>query len=56
MQEEKEVWGAYLLWFFAGFLGFHKFYLNKIGMGISYIFTAMGSSLHLTFEQSAFET
>ena len=39
MQEEKEVWGAYILWFFAGFLGFHKFYLNKTGMGVLYIFT-----------------
>lgn len=31
---------AYLLWFFFGFLGAHKFYLGKVGMGILYIFTA----------------
>lgn len=30
---------AYLLWFFLGYLGFHKFYLDKIGVGILYIFT-----------------
>lgn len=31
---------AYLLWFFLGFVGVHKFYVNKIGIGILYIFTA----------------
>jgi TM2 domain-containing membrane protein YozV len=30
---------AYLLWFFLGFLGIHKFYLNKTGIGILYMFT-----------------
>jgi len=30
---------AYLLWFFLGFLGVHKFYLEKIGVGILYLFT-----------------
>ena len=30
---------AYLLWFFFGVLGIHKFYLNKVGMGILYFFT-----------------
>lgn len=30
---------AYLLWFFLGGLGAHKFYLGKIGMGILYLFT-----------------
>lgn len=30
---------AYLLWFFVGALGVHKFYLGKVGMGIAYIFT-----------------
>ena len=28
---------AYLLWFFLGGLGIHKFYLHKWGMGIVYI-------------------
>ncbi|MBN2509548.1 MAG: TM2 domain-containing protein [Spirochaetales bacterium] len=32
---------AYFLWFVSGFgaLGLHRFYLNKIGSGILYIFT-----------------
>jgi TM2 domain-containing membrane protein YozV len=40
MIKERELWVAYLLWFFLGFVGVHKFYLNKIGMGILYFFTA----------------
>ena len=36
---QKKLWLAYLLWFFGGFLGIHKFYLEKIGMGIIYILT-----------------
>lgn len=35
----KSVGVAYVLWFFLGFLGVHKFYLGKVGIGISYIFT-----------------
>lgn len=31
---------AYLLWFFLGLFGAHKFYLNKTGMGVLYFFTA----------------
>jgi TM2 domain-containing membrane protein YozV len=30
---------AYLLWFFLGIVGAHKFYLEKFGMGILYIIT-----------------
>lgn len=30
---------AYLLWFFLGALGVHKFYLGRIGMGFAYLFT-----------------
>lgn len=30
---------AYLLWFFFGLIGVHKFYLGKVGMGILYLFT-----------------
>lgn len=39
MIKERELWVAYLLWFFLGFVGVHKFYVNKMGMGILYIFT-----------------
>ena len=30
---------AYLLWFFLGFFSAHKFYLEKMGIGILYLFT-----------------
>jgi TM2 domain-containing membrane protein YozV len=30
---------AYLLWLFLGFLGAHKFYLDKVGTGVLYFFT-----------------
>lgn len=30
---------AYILWFFLGIFGAHKFYLHKWGMGIFYLFT-----------------
>lgn len=30
---------AYILWFFLGPLGAHKFYLGKIGWGVAYFFT-----------------
>lgn len=36
---DKSTGVAYLLWFFLGALGAHKFYLGRIGMGIAYIFT-----------------
>ncbi len=32
-------WVAFLLCWFLGFLGAHKFYEGRIGMGIVYIFT-----------------
>jgi TM2 domain-containing membrane protein YozV len=35
----KATWIAYILWFFFGFLGVHKFYLGKTGWGILYFFT-----------------
>ncbi len=30
---------AYLLWFFIGLWGGHKFYLGKVGIGVLYLFT-----------------
>lgn len=30
---------AYILWFFFGWIGAHKFYVGKPGMGIVYFFT-----------------
>jgi hypothetical protein len=38
----KDLTIAYLLWFFFGFWGLHKFYLNRIGIGIFYFFTFGG--------------
>ncbi|GAA4924776.1 TM2 domain-containing protein [Actinoplanes utahensis] len=35
----KQVGLAYVLWFFFGGIGVHKFYLGKTGLGIAYIFT-----------------
>lgn len=35
----KSKFTAYILWFFLGYLGVHKFYLGKTGMGILYLFT-----------------
>jgi len=35
----KKTLVAYLLWFFLGLLGVHRFYLGHIGMGILYLFT-----------------
>ena len=37
--EGKTKTAAYLLWFFLGIFGAHKFYLEKTGMGILYLFT-----------------
>ena len=35
----KSKLAAYLLWWFLGAFGAHKFYLGKFGWGILYIFT-----------------
>ena len=35
----KNKWTAFLLCLFLGYLGAHKFYEGKAGMGILYIFT-----------------
>lgn len=39
MKRNKSVYLAYLLLIFFGFLGFHRFYLGKVGTGIIYILT-----------------
>ena len=38
-KKPKDKWVALLLCFFLGWLGVHKFYEGKVGMGIFYIFT-----------------
>ena len=35
----KELWIAYLLCIFLGYLGIHKFYCNKPIWGLVYLFT-----------------
>lgn len=35
----KNKWVALLLCFFLGYIGAHKFYEGKIGMGVLYLFT-----------------
>ena len=39
LSQAKSTGIAYLLWFFLGALGAHKFYLGRIGMGFAYFFT-----------------
>jgi|TARA_Y100000031_G_C8187455_1_gene369674 TctA family transporter len=36
---QKDVLVAYLLWFFLGIFGIHRFYLNRVGTGLLYLFT-----------------
>ncbi len=38
-KNSKSMLATYLLWFFLGGIGLHKFYLRKTGMGVLYIFT-----------------
>ena len=39
LKKEKNKWVAVLLCLFLGFLGAHKFYEGKIGMGVLYLLT-----------------
>ncbi|MBN2378466.1 TM2 domain-containing protein [candidate division WOR-3 bacterium] len=41
----KKVWAAYLLWFFLGIFGAHRFYLGHIGVGLAQLFTAGGAGI-----------
>ena len=52
MTETKNTGIAYLLWFFGGLIGLHKFYLGKIGIGVVYIFTAGLFGLGLLYDLS----
>ncbi|WP_418113255.1 TM2 domain-containing protein [Vibrio scophthalmi] len=36
---QKSVGVTYLLWFFLGWLGAHRFYLGRIGSGVIYLLT-----------------
>ncbi len=38
--QTKSVGLTYVLWFFLGLLGLHKFYLGKVVWGLVYLFTA----------------
>ncbi len=38
-KSSKSLLATYLLWFLFGFIGIHKFYVRKTGMGVLYIFT-----------------
>ncbi len=39
MKERRNLGVAYVLWYFLGIMGGHKFYLEKIGVGLLYFFT-----------------
>lgn len=47
----KNKWVTFLLWFFLGAIGAHKFYEGKILMGIIYLFTVgfFGIGLFIDF-------
>ncbi|HEY3242135.1 MAG TPA: NINE protein [Phycisphaerae bacterium] len=35
----KSIGVAYVLWFFLGVLGIHRFYLNRVGTGVLWLLT-----------------
>ena len=42
---KKSVGIAYLLWFFFGMLGVHRFYLSQTGTGLAILLLTLGSGL-----------
>ena len=40
MPPQKDMAVAYLLWFFFGLWGLHRFYLGQAGVGVVYLLTA----------------
>jgi TM2 domain-containing membrane protein YozV len=36
---KKSIGASYLIWLIFGFVGFHRFYLGKIGTGVLYLLT-----------------
>ena len=48
MEKYKKSTGlAYVLWFFIGTLGIHKFYIGKITMGVLYLVLGIGAWVSL---------
>lgn len=41
-RQQKSVLVSYLLWFFVGWAGAHKFYLGKPLWGLTYLFLGLG--------------
>lgn len=49
MKTEERLVIAYLLWFFLGYLGFHRFYLGRTGTGLTMLMLSLvGSALWYT--------
>jgi TM2 domain-containing membrane protein YozV len=42
---KKDTGIAYLLWFFLGLWGAHRFYTGDVGLGVLYLFTAGGCGI-----------
>ena len=47
IKHQKSTALAYLLWFFMGSLGIHKFYLGKVGLGLLYLLLGVAGWISL---------